>query len=278
MNKLLSADFLRLRKNKVFIVGSLSMLAISLLTMISGISYSIKFAGDADFGTLDAFYFNTAPYIGIICSVIISLFLGAEYSNGTIRNKLITGHTKDSIYLSNLAVSTAVAETVSLFWAFGGLVGIPHFGLWQKTAAEVAAYFSVIFFSSAAIAAILTFISTMITNRTASAITQIFVSAGMILTGSIIYNRLCEPETTFSNVVITMDGVVPGEVIPNPNYVGGTARSVLTAVLNILPAGQTILADESKISIPIFNLLASVAIIIVFTILGIVLFRKKDLK
>lgn len=278
MRKLLSADFSRLWKEKALWIGSFCMLGLSLLVMVSGIRQSSRFPDDLDFSRLDAYYYSTAPYIGIVCSVILSLFIGKDYSGGTIRNKLIAGHRRTNIYLANLVVSVTVAGIVTLCWAVSGLIGIPYLGLWQKEPVWVAIYFLIIFLAAAAMAAILNLLAMTITNSTVAAIVQIVASLVLILTGSIIYNRLCESETTVTSYIISMDGVVPGEEIANPNYVSGTARTVLTTILNILPTGQMILADESNISMPVFNLAASVGVILGVTILGAWLFRKKDLK
>ncbi len=40
--------------------------------------------------------------LGIILSVFISLFIGAEYEYGTIRNKIISGYDRSEIYLANI--------------------------------------------------------------------------------------------------------------------------------------------------------------------------------
>ena len=58
----------------------------------------------------------------LILAAGISLIVGAEYSDGTIRNKLIIGKTKAQIYFANLIASivpSCLAVTVHGVITFG---------------------------------------------------------------------------------------------------------------------------------------------------------------
>ena len=46
--------------------------------------------------------FIYALTVAILIPAFVSLFVGTEYSDGTIRNKMIIGHTRTCIYLSNI--------------------------------------------------------------------------------------------------------------------------------------------------------------------------------
>ena len=48
--------------------------------------------------------FSYALVVVFLIPAFVSLFVGTEYSDGTIRNKMIIGHTRSRIYLSNLIV------------------------------------------------------------------------------------------------------------------------------------------------------------------------------
>ena len=100
MNKLLSADFTRLWKNKVFWLGAACMALLACWIICIGYGQNVRWADD-DIGfepnRLDAYLFQFAPMIGGFAAVIISLFLGADYSDGTIRNKLIVGSRRRDI-------------------------------------------------------------------------------------------------------------------------------------------------------------------------------------
>lgn len=279
MRKMLSAYLNRLFKDPTFWVAVIGMLFLAALSVFSGIQTHLDYPDDPDYALLDTFYFSTAPYIGLFAAVVTSTFLGTEYADGTIRNKLIVGHTRNGIYFCSLVMAIFISSCLTLCWAVGGLVGIPALGLWDKTPLELFLYFAVIFGAAAATSAIFTMISLLLTNRTGAAIFEIFAAFGLIMCASILYNRLCEPPTTIDGVVISADGTVEfGDTVANPAYVGGVKRTIFTILVNIIPAGQMILADEGKLTHPVYNLAASAAILLVCTLLGCWFYRNKDLK
>jgi ABC-type transport system involved in multi-copper enzyme maturation permease subunit len=282
MSKLVNAYLWRLKRDKSFWIFSIGMLMVSIFMMIGDIKLSVKFPNDEEFSSLDSVVFDAAPFIGAFASVVISMFLGKEYSDGTIRNKLISGKTKTEIYMASLVNSVVISEFIMVAWMIGSLVGIPHFGLWKMENKEMLLYVLITIFSTASLGAIFNMTSMLIQNRTASVVTAIFLFLGILLASSGIYNRLCEPETTITGIYITANGVEYGDEIANSLYVSGTLRSILQAVLNILPAGQTILivnhSDTTVVLNPTIGLAGSTAIIVITTLIGTVLFRKKDIK
>lgn len=127
MHKLLHAGFLRVRKSHIFIGGLiLSFLFIAIMLVNQKIE-SIQYGSSR---MLDNFLFGGPAVVGIILSVLCSLFVGTEYSDGTIRNKLIVGHTRTGIYFSNFILcmfAAVLMYLVTLAAAFA--LGIPLFGL-----------------------------------------------------------------------------------------------------------------------------------------------------
>ena len=99
MSKLLSANFIRLKKDKFFWSGLVFMLA-------AGIFFPVMRYMDMrqtqTINRIDNGFFGCALFIGIVMAVFCSLFIGTEYSEGTIRNKIIIGQKRGTVYLSNL--------------------------------------------------------------------------------------------------------------------------------------------------------------------------------
>lgn len=57
-------------------------------------------------GSIDSwntYFFNVLLAIGIVMAMFVSFFLGTEYGDGAIRNKLMVGHKRRDIYLVNFA-------------------------------------------------------------------------------------------------------------------------------------------------------------------------------
>jgi hypothetical protein len=69
-----------------------------------------------------------------------------------------------------------------------------------------------------------------------------------------------------------------GEEVANPAYIAGTMRVVYRAILNILPTGQQIWIADEIVTQPVLMGLCSLLVIVVCSGIGLLLFRKKDLK
>ena len=98
MSKLLSANFIRLKKDKFFWSGLVFMLA-------AGIFFPVMRYMDMrqtqTINRIDNGFFGCALFIGIVMAVFCILFIGREYSEGTIRKKIIIGQKRGTVYLSN---------------------------------------------------------------------------------------------------------------------------------------------------------------------------------
>ena len=99
MRKLLRANFARLWKDKVF-WGALVVLACyGVLGCIS--QYRLVEEGYDVTDQYSRIFLNVYLFNSVAFAAFTNLFLGCEYSDGTIRNKLVTGASRMQIYLSN---------------------------------------------------------------------------------------------------------------------------------------------------------------------------------
>lgn len=277
MRNLLSSEFHRLWKNKVFWVGTVAMLAISVVVILSGSRQAATMMAQGYAQSLDEFYFSLAPTIGLFCAVFIGLFIGTEHSEGTIRNKIVVGRTRTEIYLSNYLVCFTAGVCFVAAWMIGGLVGIPTLGFEKLGTEATLIYVAIAIFFTAALAGIFTLLCMLSSNKAITAVLAILLALGLIMAASIIYNRLAEPEMN-SGVMITAQGMQMEEPTPNPNYISGMKRTIYQFVLECLPSGQGILMANLEIPRPVLSLVSSAVISLVTTIAGVFVFRKKDLK
>ena len=107
MASLIRSHLVRLWKSPVYRLALLMMLPYGLGLCNSAI-------GDFQSGAATAGLWGQplcgfSLLIGIILAAVFGLFFGAEYADGTIRNKLIAGHSRASIYLATLAAGVLAA-------------------------------------------------------------------------------------------------------------------------------------------------------------------------
>ncbi|MEG0125512.1 MAG: ABC transporter permease subunit [Clostridia bacterium] len=210
------------------------------------------------------------------------MFLGTEYSDGTMRNKLIVGHKREKIYLSSFIVCTcsAVMMVASNYTAVV-LAGIPLLG---GIEVPMAGFLFMTFTSlmlTVAFCALLTAIGTNIQNKSSSLIANILSVSLLFAVAILINSALNEPEYLIDYTRIISADPIDGAQLatePNPAYITGVTRSIYQIFLDALPTGQAI--QLSQMSAPNGLLLPfySCIISIVSTIAGLWIYRKKDLK
>ncbi len=124
MTKLLSANFSRLLRDKIFWIVSAVMLILAAFVAINnGITADSYYTNTNTVKSLNSCYFNILPMIGFFYSIFISFYIGTDYNDGTIRNKLIIGHNRTNIYLSNYITCIATDRQCfqcSFFRLLGG--------------------------------------------------------------------------------------------------------------------------------------------------------------
>ena len=277
MRKLLSANYSRLFRNGLFWFCTAALLVISVLTMFNGCRQAALLELDESAAALEDYYFNLAPVIGLFLSVFLALFLGTEYSDGTMRNKLTVGHRRRDVYLANLLVCFTAGLFFLAAWLLGGLTGIPVFGLWQIGVQSAVLFMLVAVFFTAAFAGIFTLLSMLSTNRAVTAVLSILLFLGLLFAASYFYSALCEPEM-YSDMIVTAEGIQVGEPAPNPYYISGFTRTLYEWILDFLPSGQSIRLANMVLVHPLRAIVSSVVILIGTTAAGLAAFRKKDLK
>jgi len=278
MIKLLSADFYRLKKDKTIWITAAAMFVLQLFMLIDRVKFN-NLNSTENLLTLNDFFFEYMPLTGFLYAVFTALFVGREYSEGTIRNKLIMGHKRQSIYLSCFITCLFGSLLIYLMLVIGGLIGIPFLGKWQGGADNFILYILIGIFITASLASILTAFAMLLSNRAVNAVLSIVMILFFMIAASSIYNMLNEPEFINDFIEITEEGGIQyGPEIPNPAYVTGAERKIDEFLVQFLPAGQGILMANGEISMPLLNIACSVIITAVINIVGIVAFKKKDLK
>lgn len=279
MIKLLRANMLRLRKNKLFGALLVIMAGLSVIMMIMNCKAELSWAelGYTDMMSFDKMYFNLTPLLGIFFAVMISMFTGTEYSDGTIRNKIIVGHSRSDIYLSNFITSIVSSFAVVAVWLLSGLVGLFLINEWYLPPKWVLIYILVILLLSSAMSAIFTLIGMLMSSKASSAVISIIVFVVMLVVSTTVSQALSAPEM-ISGYQLTSNGVEMTEPEPNPGYLRGVSRDIAEAAMDILPTGQGLNIANLSMTEPALPMIASTLITVFVTGIGMVIFKKKDLK
>jgi len=272
MNKLLTANFARLKKDKVFWIGMAFMFAAGIFGVI------MKLKNDPT-ATADQLLLIFPVLIGIVSAAFCSLFIGTEYSDGTIRNKLIVGHTRNAVYLSNFITCSAAGIVMCLSYiAAIASFGFPTLGLSDRSMWPVAVLILVAFMMVIATTALFTLLCMLNQNKATAAVTCILAIVALLVLATMINARLEAPQY-YDNYVFTdsLGSTSAGQEV-NPQYLTGMKREIYQFFLDFLPTGQAIEISMQSArhlwQMPLYSLL----ITLVSTVCGVFCFRKKDLK
>lgn len=275
MNKLLRSNFSRLWKNKLFWLCMGAMLIYSVVYMLNGCRQATADLSEYHY-SIDVYYFQFALSIGFFCALLGSMFFGTEYSDGTIRNKIIVGHTRTSIYMSSLITTFTATLLIMSVWLISALIAVPTLGFWKMGTSHLLVYLLIAVMFVLAFSAICTVVNILSSNKAITVVSSILLFLGLLIFASMIYNRLSEPEM-ISGVQITANGLEMSEPSPNPNYITGMTRKIFDVIVDFLPTGQGLKMWRLEISNPIRMLVSSVLITVLTTFGGIFCFKRKNL-
>lgn len=279
MTQLLSMGFSRLFKNKLFWFGIILQAGFFVFLIITNYR-DVRLHPDYYHYTSDTLMFAPFMISGLFASCFTGMFLGSEYSYGTIRNKLVIGKSRANVYLANLTVTFAaslIVNIASILVTFS--VGIFLFGTPELATANMLMILGLGALMLAAFAGIFTLTSTMITSRSAGSVINILLFFVLIIASTYIMKRLEEPEMMMPSYIFSIDGVIqPTELVPNPYYLQGTVRTVFEFFRDLLPTCQGNQFMTHEIERPLMMVLCSLVLTACTTVMGIFHIRKKDLK
>ena len=276
MRKLLSANFSRLWRSKIFGTQIVLTALLSLFVIIANYSPEIQATENRLY--LEDVFFTMYQILGFILAAGISLIVGAEYSDGTIRNKLIIGKTRAQIYIANF-IASAVPSCLVLV-AHGVITfGMGYF-LWGNFTLETEQVFTTLLSAlliSFVFSALFVSISMNCSNKAVTAVVSLLLVLGLTyLTGSI-GNALMEPKMTYDSITYTADSILFGNEIPNPSYISGIQRTLYELIYDLLPTGQLLqmysLDFNRCTRWPVF----SIVLFVLITVVGYFMFRKKNI-
>lgn len=267
MIKILRADLSRLWKTKAVWICAAGAFVVNFINIVSQ--------------NISGGFYGGFVITIFISAVFTALFLGTDYSDGTIRNKLSVGASRAQVYFANLLASAAgafvIAGAAQLATALYALVT-------QKSPnafADVDFEMSVVICAAAVLAAcsLFTLMSMLIANKASVIIWAVLITTGLLFLSQYLTSRLNEEKTVYGSYYDESIGdYTEMHEYPNERYVSGAKRVLMNAANNILPFGGILKASSANTAdiafVPLYSLGAAAAI----SAAGVVVFRKKDIK
>lgn len=269
MGNLLHANLRRLAKSRALALAILAELAYTALIVLvcwdhyaaGSYRYTLESILSAGFGLM-----GYLPVPSLIAAPLLSVYLGTEYSDNTLRNKLIVGHTRLTVYLADLLSCVIAAVGLDLLYLLlaGALCVYPVLGmagaLLRVSVGQLAAWIAVGLLARAAWAAVIELTGTLLGSRTAAAIAGLLLvlaAAGVCAYG---FHALAYLDR-------------------HPEAADRAGRLALwQLVLDTLPTGQYL--QISRLDTPnLWRLpLLSLGVAALSTGAGLTLFQRRDLK
>jgi ABC-type transport system involved in multi-copper enzyme maturation permease subunit len=201
------------------------------------------------------------------------------------KNKIVVGHSKAAIYLSNLIVGFTEGLILIFAWIISMVtIGMPLIGRFTNAPVVVLTFLLVSILMTFSYVSIFTLLCMLNQNKAGAAVSAILVFILILFLGSYCKVRLGEPEmhspgptySVFDADTQTITETSPLE--PNPAYLSGNQRKFYEFAGDFLPSAQGIqlsmMRDANLLMMSVYSLL----IVIGTTTLGVLFFRKKDLK
>lgn len=280
MSKLLRADFSRLFKDKVFLFSAAGMALYGLAICVAFYFRMLENGTDMQLEEVFVQSYGLAgmlPLPGLVLAAFCSLHVGTEFSEGTIRNKLVVGHSRKAIYLSGFLTCAAGGALMNIcYLAVMFAVGIPLFGFFTAAPGFLLTLLADGMLMLAAYAGIFYCLNMLMQNRAVTAVVSMAGVIGMMVVSVMLILRIYEPETI--NAMMNVDGEVVWQTVENTRYLSDAARRACQFAVDFLPTGQSLQISAMEAPNPGWMAACSAGIILASNIGGMLTFARKDLK
>ena len=281
MINLLDAGFTKLFKSFVYRLTALFCLLYSLFLIVTRIIDSITYP-DLPRSTLDGIISSGPVMLQLIVPVFISLFIGREYSDQTMRNKISVGHSRTDIYFSNLIIS--VVGTLILFVIYVipiFISGNTYFPSFETPIEKLVCVQLIGMAIMIAVASLYNMIAILIPNKAVTAVLSLLAAFVIFMFGILVHVSLEEDRVARGEVERDYSVIVEesGEVYTSDSVLTDSERKVFEFVDVTLPSSQIVNLSDSSIPDEWKKMVVSNIVITVLTsAAGIIVFRRKDLK
>ena len=256
--RLLRADFYHLFRSKWLWLSVLAMLGLSfgfVAMQYSGMDYVV---------TLERVVFIPLSFYGVIAAALISLFVGEDFSDGCIRNKIAAGRSRSSVFLSHLIVSCFSCVLIYLVMLVVTIsMGLALFEN-NVTITQLLTLAVLGLLTCLAYACIYCALTVLIGSRTNGVVVCMIVSFVLLFAA------------LHTNQIVVQQPMKNGA--PNPHYVSGIKRYVYEWLHDLNPTGQAAQLSSMNCHNPLRWIVSNVMCFILFIGIGRTVFAKKNIR
>lgn len=279
MRNLIYANMKRIWKTRAFRMGAVFVAALALFQIL--VLY-FDYVMNQGIPYFDNNLFSIAAMGIFPLAAFVPLYIGTEFNDGTIRNKLVAGQGRWAVYLANLVTAVIAGWLLIAIWSVVYLVpGV----ILLKSANPFSLYILVyvgMLCEMAVFSALFTFISMLLGNRAGSAVACILLTLVILIGGIVISATLEEEEFYSPEYQVSESGEIEyiGELQPNPNYLpeGSRKRAVYEFLLDFTIGGQALQIAGIQTEHINWMMLYDCGWFVVMSGIGVMIFQRKDLK
>lgn len=257
MRKLLSADSFRIFRSKWFwlCLGGMLALAGAFVTMqYNAMDYTVP---------LSRVIFLPMSFYGMAVAALVTLFVGEDFSDGFIRNKIIAGCSRPAIFASNLIVSCLACLIIYLVITFlTAAVGCLLFEI-DVSVSRFLQYLVLGMGMCLGYSCIYCTITMVCGNKTTSIV--LCMGLAFFLLVACLHTNQVMIQTKYK------DGVL------NPAYVDGFAKAVYSVLHDLNPSGQAAQLSAMEVFKPIRCVLCDLLWVLIAGA-GCAIFNRKNIQ
>ena len=257
MIRILRADFIRLRKNFAFLVSLIGMLVLTSIFMFiqaTSMDYTVP---------LSRVIFLPMSMYGLAMSAFVSTFVGTDFSDGFIRNKLLTTNRRSNYVISQIIVCcTACAIVYIVVTAFAA--GVGQFFFENDVKGTDFILFFVLGLGMSLVSGCLFSVITLVCSNKTHAIVWCMGLAFIMLVLAM-----------HTNSVLVQTAYKDGSL--NPKYVDGFRRALNSILHDLNPCGQAAQLSSWEVWHPIRMIIMDIPLIFGLSALGCLLFQRKNI-
>lgn len=276
MIKLLRSNLLRLIKLKRFYAALAIQAGVILFMTLNSYIASVN-SGSEIWADMVFPYTVCSTLSAVLLAILCSMFIGEDYQNGTIRNKLVMGLPRYKIYLANLITVMVIAECMNLaamlvFYP----VTLPLFGGFIGETKMLICTFFIGNLILLVYASLYTAVAMTTKNTVVALVVTVCSLFIMTVLGQYLISEITAP-LTYTQIIVNESGEQITQIVPNPYRKSDGVLAFFEVLLNIFPSGQLVVLGSDKI-VAWQAAVSSVCLLGCSTGIGLAVFSKENLK